>query len=137
MLQYLKELSDFGLFILIWLVQLIIYPSFLYMKRANLIAFHPKYTNAISIIVMPLMLIQLLTTFYLTYTDLNWILLIQSILIILLWAATFFQAVPLHNQIKSGIEIKKVTGKLVQANWKRTIMWTAIVILNFIDRFTT
>lgn len=137
MLQHLKELSDFGLLILIWLVQLIIYPSFTYMKRVNLIAWHPKYTNAVSIIVMPLMLTQLLTTFYLTYTSLNWIFLSQSILIILLWAATFFQAVPLHNQIKFGIELKKLTRKLVQSNWKRTIMWTVIVILNFINRFTT
>jgi Na+/proline symporter len=134
MLQYLKELSDFGLLILIWLVQLIIYPSFTYMDDANLSAWHPKYTNMISVVVMPLMLIQLFSTFYLTYNQFNWILVTQCILIILLWTSTFFQAVPLHNQIDSRNEMQKAAIKLVQANWKRTIMWTLIVILNFIGR---
>ncbi|ADR20637.1 hypothetical protein MATR_17380 [Marivirga tractuosa] len=137
MLQYLKELSDFGLFILIWMVQLIIYPSFTYMQKPDLISWHPRYTNAISIVVMPLMLVQLIATSYLTYSIFNWVLLIQCILIIALWASTFFQAVPLHNQIASGIRIKDAAENLVQVNWKRTIMWTVIVILNFIDRFTT
>jgi len=137
MLLYIKELSDFGLFILIWLVQLIIYPSFTYFEKTKLQAWHPKYTSMISIIVMPLMLVQLAGTFYLTYIDFNSILLLQSILIILLWVSTFFEAVPLHQRIDSGQETKKVTEKLVRVNWKRTIMWSAIVILNFIDRITT
>lgn len=137
MIQYLKELSDFGLLILIWLVQLIIYPSFTYMAKANLIAWHPKYTAMISVVVMPLMLFQLVSTLYLTYTNFNYILILQCILIALLWASTFFQAVPLHNQIDSNIEIKKAAEHLVNVNWKRTIMWTLIVILNFIGRFTT
>lgn len=132
MLQHIKELSDFGLLILIWLVQLIIYPSFTYMEDANLSTWHPKYTIMITVVVMPLMLIQLFGTFYLTFTHFNWILLSQCLLIILLWASTFFQAVPLHNQIESGNEIHNAAVKLVQANWKRTIMWTLIVILNFI-----
>ena len=137
MLQYIKELSDFGLLILIWLVQLIIYPSFTFMEKANLIAWHPKYTSMISVVVMPLMLIQLASTFYLTYANFNYILLMQSLIIVLLWSSTFFQAVPLHNQIDSGIEIKKAADRLVHVNWNRTLMWSTIVILNFISRFTT
>ncbi|WP_340153486.1 hypothetical protein [uncultured Marivirga sp.] len=134
MIQYIKELSDFGLLILIWLVQLIIYPSFTYMNNENLLSWHPKYTTMISVVVMPLMLIQLFSTFYLTYNDFNLILLIQCILIILLWTTTFFQAVPLHNQIETANEMQTAATKLVQINWRRTIMWTFIVILNFIGR---
>lgn len=137
MIQYLKELSDFGLFVLIWLVQLIIYPSFTFMEKANLEAWHPKYTIMISVVVMPLMLLQLGSTLYLTYVSFNYILVVQSILIILLWAATFFQAVPLHNQIDSGFEIQNAAKELVQVNWKRTIMWSLIIILNLLNRFTT
>ncbi|HET8860443.1 hypothetical protein [Marivirga sp.] len=137
MLQNLKELSDFGLLILIWLVQLIIYPSFTYMENANLTAWHPKYTAMITVVVMPLMLFQIGSTFYLTFTSFNYILLIQSILIIVLWASTFFQAVPLHNQIEAGNDIHTAAINLVQANWKRTIMWSVIVILNFINGYTT
>lgn len=134
MLHHLKELSDFGLLILIWLVQLIIYPSFTYMEESNLSAWHPKYTNMITIVVMPLMLIQLFTSFFLAYSEFNWLLLIQCVLIVLIWAATFFQAVPLHNQIENGDEMRKAANLLVSTNWKRTIMWTVIVILNFASK---
>ncbi|SMG12212.1 hypothetical protein SAMN05661096_00478 [Marivirga sericea] len=137
MLHYIKELSDFGLFVLIWLVQLIIYPSFTFMKKSSLIIWHPIYTKRISVVVMPLMLLQIALTFYLTYSSFNYFLLFQSIIIIFIWISTFFQAVPLHNQIESGVKMKKAAEKLVQANWKRTIMWSLIVILNFLDRFTT
>jgi hypothetical protein len=107
------------------------------MERANLISWHPKYTAMISLVVMPLMLIQLSATFYLTYTDFNYILLAQSILVILLWASTFFQAVPLHNQIDAHEQIEAAAKSLVQVNWKRTFMWSVIVLLNLIHRLTT
>ena len=51
-------LVDFGLFILIWLTQLVIYPSFTYFREQDLTRWHRKYTRAISYIVMPLMLGQ-------------------------------------------------------------------------------
>jgi hypothetical protein len=137
MINYLKELSDFGLLILIWLVQLIIYPSFTYMDKHDLRAWHPTYTKMITVIVLPLMLVQLFTTFYLTFANFNWLFLTQSILIVFLWASTFFQAVPLHNQIENGKDIKTAANNLVQVNWKRTIMWSFIVALNFVGKFTT
>jgi hypothetical protein len=107
------------------------------MKKSNLIEWHPKYTNRISVVVMPLMLVQIALTFYLTYKNFNYFLSIQCVLIILIWISTFFQAVPLHNQIESGIKMKKAAQDLVSVNWKRTVMWSIIVIINFIDRFTT
>jgi len=137
MINYLKELSDFGLLILIWLVQLIIYPSFTYMDKKDLHRWHPTYTKMITVVVMPLMLVQLFTTFYLSFSDFNWLLLIQCILIVLLWASTFFQAIPLHNKIENGQNIQKSAVALVHVNWKRTIMWTFIVVLNFVGKYTT
>ncbi|WKK80498.1 hypothetical protein [Marivirga arenosa] len=137
MTSYIKELSDFGLFVLIWIVQLIVYPSFTMMEKSNLLAWHPKYTQMITIIVMPLMLVQIILTLYLTYSNSNWILITQSVLVVMLWASTFFQAVPLHNLIESNQEVAESAKKLVQVNWNRTAMWTIIVLLNLVQRFTT
>jgi len=49
---------DFCLVVLIWLVQLIIYPSFRYMSPEQLAIWHPKYTTLITLVVGPLMLAQ-------------------------------------------------------------------------------
>ena len=58
---------DFGLLVLIWIVQLIIYPSFLYYKSKNLMVWHQKYTERIAVIVLPLMLMQLAIAIYLVF----------------------------------------------------------------------
>ena len=54
-----RLLFDFGLVILIWMVQLVVYPSFRYYKESDLMRWHERYTKAISIIVVPLMFGQL------------------------------------------------------------------------------
>ena len=59
MIEITRLLLDFGLCILIWMVQLIVYPSFLFFSDNNLFTWHKTYTKAIALIVMPLMLGQL------------------------------------------------------------------------------
>ena len=59
-LSQISFLVDAGLAILIWMVQLIIYPSFLYYSEENLYAWHQKYTSKIAVIVVSLMLFQLI-----------------------------------------------------------------------------
>ena len=52
-------LADFGLLVLIWMVQLVVYPGFKYYQRERLLEWHARYTSRISYIVGPLMLGQL------------------------------------------------------------------------------
>ena len=58
----IRLLFDFGLLVLIWLVQLVIYPSFLYYEQDNLKRWHEKYTQKITYVVLPLMMGQLIIT---------------------------------------------------------------------------
>jgi hypothetical protein len=50
---------SWGLTILIWLVQLIIYPGFHRVPREDFVLYHRWYALRISMIVMPLMLFEL------------------------------------------------------------------------------
>ena len=59
MIDIIRLLVDFGLLVLIWIIQLIIYPSFLFYRAKELITWHKMYTKAIALIVIPLMLGQL------------------------------------------------------------------------------
>jgi hypothetical protein len=60
-LPVLIVLVDFALFILIWIVQRIIYPSFMYHSPVSLSQWHAVYSKRIALIVVPLMLGQLLS----------------------------------------------------------------------------
>ncbi|WP_188461988.1 hypothetical protein [Marivirga lumbricoides] len=131
MIQLIKLLSDFGLLILIWIIQTIVYPSFSYYSSSELLIWHEKYTHLITFIVLPLMATQLFSSCYLTYHEFNWVNSIQLILILIIWFSTFLQAVPLHNQIAVGKDLSENIIKLVQVNWLRTILWSIVFLLSF------
>lgn len=127
------RLVDFGLVILIWMTQLVVYPSFTYFSPENLHAWHQKYTTAISIIVMPLMIAQIALHGYQLYEGFNWLRLVVFILILLAWVNTFLFAVPLHNKIGAGQEIAASALKLVQINWYRTALWSGVFLLGLVS----
>jgi hypothetical protein len=56
----IKLLFDAGLFVLIWMVQLMVYPSFLYYEKQNLVKWHNHYVKGLAIIVIPIMFGQLI-----------------------------------------------------------------------------
>ena len=54
-LDLARLLIDFGFVVLIWAVQLVIYPSFGFYAKANLFEWHKSYTARVTYIVLPLM----------------------------------------------------------------------------------
>ncbi len=131
-----RLLIDFGLVILIWLVQLVVYPSFLYYNTDNLVVWHRKYTSLIGYIVLPLMLLQLGITMY-QITHATNLYTISSIVIVgLIWIATFTQIVPIHNTISKGTVSDRILFSLVKKNWTRTFLWTILFINSFLIMFS-
>jgi len=125
-LELLRLLFDFGLVVLIWLVQLTIYPAFLFYQKENLLKWHQKYTVGISIVVIPLMFGQLITSVLQLLKTQNAFTLISIILIILVWVITFSQFVPMHSKIAKGESSNALLHKLVRLNWLRTILWSLL-----------
>jgi hypothetical protein len=127
-----KLISDSGLLILIWLVQLVIYPGFKYHSKDNLMKWHSVYTGRITIVVLPLMLSQLILSVWILL-DYKWSVfsVINLSLVLLTWMSTFMVFVPLHHKIdeKSIHEKKRYVIKLINYNWFRTAIWSIIFIL--------
>jgi DMSO reductase anchor subunit len=127
-----KLLFDFGLFVLIWMTQLIVYPSFTQFDPVDLQKWHSSYTLRISILVMPLMVGQLVVHIHQLSRDYSLIPSVALVCILLAWVNTFLYAVPLHNQIASGVDISIAAEKLVSVNAWRTWCWSFVF---FIDVF--
>ena len=114
---------------LIWFIQLVHYPSFFYVDKNNFSEFEKFHASNISIIVMPVMILELLTGLYIggrAYFELPY--LINIILIACIWASTFFLSVPAHN-ILSKQWSEAAAKKLVSTNWIRTVLWTLKALL--------
>jgi hypothetical protein len=125
-------LSDFGLLVLIWLVQIIIYPTFREISQERFVAYHRRYTGQISFFVVPLMFGQLGLHGYALMQDMHVLSICIMVFIIIAWLCTFGLSVPCHNQLaKHGYDIA-VINRLVLTNWLRTTAWTGVVILDIL-----
>lgn len=111
---------------LIWVIQLVHYPTFNFIEEASFLAFHKHHTASITVIVMPLMLAELVLGFYLA-RQFQWFYLLPLLLVFLIWLSTFLIQVPIHNQLGSGKDAVLIQ-KLVKTNWIRTILWTTKAI---------
>lgn len=130
LLLMLRVVFDFGMLILIWLVQLIIYPSFEFSDKETFTFWHQRYTGLITLVVLPLMLGQLALTGYHLFQERSWSTITCILLIAFCWIVTFTLSVPAHNQLQSVGNEVEVVRWLVLTNWLRTIAWTAISILS-------
>lgn len=130
--SFIQLLIDFGLVVLIWLVQLCIYPAFTYFEKTNLIRWHEAYTPKITLVVFPLMLGQLMIATFLLYMDFKTQHLINAALVCITWASTFLIYVPLHQKIALKKNPIKNSYKLVRLNWIRVFIWSLIFIHNIL-----
>ena len=135
-LFFLNVISAFLLTGVIWTIQIVHYPSFHYIDKLSFTNFHNFHERRISIIVMPLMLIELITSIALYIHNMWSIIFALNLLIVgLIWYSTFFVQVPIHS-ILSEKKDKNLIEKLVNTNWIRTFLWSIRMLL-IIDEIIT
>jgi hypothetical protein len=123
-LPYANLAVSYGLLILIWLVQLIIYPGFHRISQDAFAAYHRWYVIRISSVVLPLMIGELILTIWWVLSDTySSISLSAGFLVIIVWLSTFTFQVPIHNQLKRGKNDNRIQ-RLVATNWIRTVAWS-------------
>lgn len=114
--------SCFAMTGLIWLVQLVHYPSFLYIDKNQFKKFENFHARSITFIVFPLMLCELVTAFFLTIDPLYKM--INIIGVITLWLLTLIISMPRHHKLSRDGYDPNIIRSLVLTNWPRTIIWS-------------
>lgn len=115
---------------LIWTIQLVHYPSFADVSREGFSSFHQAHVQRITALVALPMLVELVTA--------GVILLVAPVprasatvglvLVAIVWGATAFVQVPLHDALARGADSATIT-RLVDTNWVRTVAWTLRAVL--------
>lgn len=121
---------------LIWLVQVVHYPAFEYVSNEKFVAFEKFHTSRISLIVVPVMIIEIFTGAMLYwYYRTDFFTLILA-LIVLIWLVTMLFSVPSHHTLAQH-KCGKAINKLVVTNWLRTVLWSikSLVLILWIDKF--
>lgn len=86
------------------------------------------HSNNITLIVFPLMGLELVTAFYLVGAGdapahRGWMV-VNLLGVLALWASTAILYVPLHNLLTIGGYNLQVIQRLVMLNWVRTLIWS-------------
>ena len=126
----IKIVVNTGLFVLIWMVQLVVYPGLCYYNDVDIKRWHPVYTNRITVIVLPLMVGQLAVYSVAAYLHPSYVSIGLLTLVLLTWGLTVLLAVPLHNVVGSAAPCQQERQQLVKVNWLRTVLWTIIFIIS-------
>lgn len=130
-LPLLRHLIDASIVVLIWLVQLVIYPSFRCVEEARFKSWHASYSRTISFFVIPLMFTQAVLVARSVMVRGTPSSLAAAALVILAWVSTFGLSVPCHRRLSTNGKSAVVIERLIRTNWWRTVAWTAALALGF------
>lgn len=128
---FTRESIDLSMLVFLWLVQIIIYPSFNKISKESILNWHKSYQSKVCVIMGPIMLLQI---YGITFDFLNTncpMSLIRFLLLIISWLLTVIISVPLHRKIERNYDLENSINKLIKTNLPRTFTWTAIYLTHF------
>jgi hypothetical protein len=123
---------------LIWLVQLVHYPTYRFIEEKEFAKFQKFHVRTITFIVGPVMMLELFSislllgiglltseeTLMIKITEI-WI---QFILTFVIWISTVIFSIPLHHLLEQKKDLT-IIRRLVLTNWPRTIFWSIKSVL--------
>ncbi|NRB75987.1 MAG: DUF1772 domain-containing protein [Verrucomicrobiales bacterium] len=116
-------------------VQLIIYPSFLDIPGDPFAVYHQWYSQRITWIVGPLMVVELgtalLSLVVFPAGRWRWLGGIGFGIVIALWAVTGLVQVPQHSQLAGGYDAEVIEA-LVRGNWIRFWLWQGKLAISIV-----
>ena len=114
----------------IWVIQIVHYPSFHFIEKELYTAFQKFHMNKISIIVIPIMLAELITgmMLFLDKSAKSPFLIVSFVILVLIWLITGVFFSKAHNELMTGYQ-ELVVNQLVVMNWIRTSLWTLRLLL--------
>lgn len=120
---------NLGMAVLIWLVQIVIYPSFRHCDERGFRSWHESYTGRITFVVAPLMFAQLGLVAYITLQEGRLLDIAALTSCLVAWIATFAFSVPCHSALQARGRDLEIVERLIRTNWIRTAAWTAVLVL--------
>ena len=115
---------------LIWLIQRVHYPGFFFVDKAQFTTFATWHQKRISSIVIPIMVIELVSSVALCFfsTTYIWLIYLNMGIVALNLGVTFAVQVPIHKKLTEKMDIALIK-RLVTGNWIRTALWSLRALL--------
>jgi hypothetical protein len=123
---------------LIWFVQVVHYPLFVWVGGGSFAVYESQHTRRTTFVVGPVMLIELGSALCLLGFQPpgspHWAVWGGVVLLAVIWLTTFFVSVPCHRRLSKGLDAG-VVRRLVRSNWVRTSAWSLRAVLALVIAF--
>jgi len=117
---------------LIWCIQVVHYPLFAAVGRAEFPRYEADHARLITLVVGPLMLAELAAALWIAVVRPagvpGWMVWVGLGLVAAIWLSTAAIQVPCHAKLAAGFDAE-AHARLVSSNWIRTVAWTARGVL--------
>ena len=124
-LEQLHLIATSMMVAIIWMVQILHYPSFLFVDKQQYTEFQHFHMKKISYIIVPIMLLELFSGFgILFYIEKAQLSLYTSLtLLVLIWVITGLFFTKYHTELSKKYNRNTIL-RLIRFNWIRTVLWT-------------
>lgn len=124
-LEQLHLIATSMMVAIIWMVQILHYPSFLFVDKQQYTEFQHFHMKKISYIIVPIMLLELFSGFgILFYIEKAQLSLYASLtLLVLIWVITGLFFTKYHTELSKKYNRNTIL-RLIRFNWIRTVLWT-------------
>lgn len=124
-LEQLHLITTSMMVAIIWMVQILHYPSFLFVDKKQYTEFQQFHMKKISYIIVPIMLLELFSGFgILFYIEKAQLSLYASLtLLVLIWVITGLFFTKYHTELSKKYNRNTIL-RLIRFNWIRTVLWT-------------
>ena len=124
-LEQLHLITTSMMVAIIWIVQILHYPTFLFIDKKQYTEFQQFHMKKISYIIIPIMIVEL-------FSGLGILFLIQKgqilfygslALLVLIWMLTGLLFTKYHSELSKKYNQETIL-QLIRFNWIRTLLWT-------------
>ena len=124
-LDQLHLISTSMMVAIIWIVQILHYPTFLFIDKERYTEFQQFHMNKISYIIVPLMVAELISGLSILFTieNIQFSFYVSLSLLILIWLITGLFFTKFHSELSKKFSHNTIL-RLIRLNWIRTVFWT-------------
>ncbi len=129
-LEYIHLISTSMMVAIIWIVQILHYPTFKFVDRKKYEDFQDFHMKRISYLIIPIMLVEICSGVMVLILDSSLYspFGISIMLLIFIWVLTVLLFSKVHSYLLKGYDEDSI-NKLISLNWIRTISWTVRLII--------
>ena len=129
-IEYIHLISTSMMVAIIWIVQILHYPTFKFIDQKKYEEFQDFHMKRISYLIIPIMFVELSSGVIVLiidsslYTPFG----VSLMLLIFIWILTALLFSKVHAYLLKGYDEDSI-NKLIDLNWIRTIFWTVRFII--------